>query len=195
MAFLLAAILGFAFGAADQYLGSMSWLGPWAATAAQMSAPWLVVPFLIGITQQRARRAAVLGLVITASALLGYFAMTYSPMEIHPWSFDRFLTGMVAVTTRGWYNPLYILGGLVTGPLFGLLGQRWRIRRSLLSAVIVAGALCLEPLARWAAGQLMRPAPVWTAEVALGAVVAALFAYASRRRTRAPVPPQALPGN
>ena len=38
VAFLIAAILGLAFGAADQYLGSMSWLGPWASTAAQMSA-------------------------------------------------------------------------------------------------------------------------------------------------------------
>lgn len=176
MAFLLAAILGLAFGAADQYLGSMSWLGPWAATAAQMSAPWLVLPFLIGITQHRARRAAALGLVATASALIGYFTMTLSPMEIPMWTFDRFTAGMVAVTTTG-YNPLYILGGLVTGPLFGLLGQRWRVRRWRISAAIVAGALCLEPLARWAAGQLMPPAPVWTAEVASGAVVAALFAH------------------
>ncbi len=197
MAFLLAAILGFAFGAADQYLGSMSWLGLWASTAAQMSAPWLVLPFLVGVTQQRARRAAVLGLVVTASALLGYFAMTYSPMEIHPWTFDRFTAGMVAVTTRGWYNPLYILGGLVTGPLFGLLGQRWRVRRSWVSAALVAGALCLEPLARWAAGRLMPPAPVWTAEVASGAVVAALFAYTlmAWRHARAPVSLQAPSGN
>ena len=188
MAFLLAAILGFAFGAADQYLGSMSWLGAWASTAAQMSAPWLILPFAVGITQQRARRAAALGLVVTVSALLGYFAMTYSPMEIHPWTLGRFTSGMVAVTTRGWYNPLYILGGLVTGPLFGFLGQRWRVRRSLISAAIVAGALCLEPLVRLAAGQLMPPAPVWTAEVASGAVVAALFALTlmTWRRTRAP---------
>jgi Family of unknown function (DUF6518) len=175
--YLVAVVLGVSFGAADQYLGGMSWLGLWASTAAQMSAPWLVLPFVIGSTQERPRRAAVLGLVVTASALLGYYAMTYSPMEIHPWSFNRFIAGMVAVTTRGWYNPLYILGGLVTGPLFGLLGQRWRVRRSWVSATAVAGALCLEPLVRWAAGQLMPPAPVWTAEVVSGAVVASLFAY------------------
>jgi hypothetical protein len=181
VAFLLAAILGLAFGAADQYLGSMSWLGPWAATSAQMSAPWLVLPFVIGVTQERARRAAVLGLVVTVSALLGYFAMTYSPMEIHPWTFERFTAGMVAVTTRGWYNPLYILGGLVTGPLFGVLGQRWRVGRSWVSAAMVAGALCLEPVARVVAGHLYPPAPVWMAEVASGAVVAALFAYTSTR--------------
>ena len=113
--------------------------------------------------------------------------MTYSPMEIHPWTFDRFTAGMVAVTTRGWFNPAAILGGLVMGPLFGLLGQRWRVRRSLLSAAVVAGALCLEPLARRAAGKLMPPAPVWTVEVTAGAGVAALFVYAlldARRASR-----------
>jgi hypothetical protein len=83
---------------------------------------------------------------------------------------------MVAVTTSG-YNPFYILSGLVTGPIFGLLGQRWRVRRSWFSAAIVAGAFCLEPLARWVTGQLMPPPAVWTVEVAFGAVVAALFAY------------------
>jgi uncharacterized protein DUF6518 len=177
MTFLLAAVLGLAFGAADQQLGTLTAeFGPWTSTAAQVSAPWLVLPFLVGMTRQRARRAAVLGLVVTASALLGYFATTYSPIEIHPWSFDRFTSGMVAVTTTG-YNPFYILSGLVTGPLFGLLGQRWRVRRSWVSAAIVAGALCLEPLARWTIGRLMEPAVVWTAEIASGAVVAALFAY------------------
>jgi hypothetical protein len=193
--YLVAVIVGLAFGAADQYLGSMSWLGPWASTAAQVSAPWLVLPFLAGLTQRRARRAAVLGLVVTASALLGYFAMTYSPMEIHPWSVDRFTAGMVAVTTRGWYNPVYILGGLVTGPLFGFLGQRWRVRRWWVSAAIVAGTLCLEPLARWASGQLIGPTPVWTTEVALGVLVATVFAFRflSSRRRRATVPSNGPP--
>jgi hypothetical protein len=94
----------------------------------------------------------------------------------------------VAVTTRGWYNPLYILGGLVTGPLFGLSGQRWRIHRSWINAAIVAGALCLEPSARWATGHLMSPPQVWPAEIALGGGFAALFAYAlmAQRRLESP---------
>jgi hypothetical protein len=184
MAYFLVALFGLAFGAAVQQLGaSTSEVGPWASTAAQMSAPWLVLPFLVGTSQQDARRAAVLGLVVTASALVGYFAMTYSPLEIHPWTLDRFTSGLVAVTTSG-YNPLYILGGLVTGPLFGLLGQRWRLRRAWISAAMVAGALCLEPLARSASGQLMPPAPVWVAEVVFGIVVAALFAYALMAQRR-----------
>ena len=184
MAYLVAVVVGLAFGAADQQLGTLTAeLGPWTSTAAQVSAPWLILPFLFGTSQQHARRAAVVGLVVTASALVGYFAMIYSPVEIHPWSLDRFTSGFVAVTTSG-YNPMYILGGLVTGPLFGVLGQRWRVRRSWVSATVVAGALCLEPLARWASGQLMAPGVVWTVEVAAGVIVAALFAYALTRLRR-----------
>ena len=61
MAYLVAVILGLAFGAGDQYLGTLSWVGPWTATAAQVSAPWLILPFVAGLTQERTRRAGVLG--------------------------------------------------------------------------------------------------------------------------------------
>src|SRR5207245_3461175 len=124
-----------------------------------------------------------------ASALIGYFAMTYSPMEIPVWSIDRFTSGVAAIVTSG-NNPAYVLGGLVMGPLFGLLGHSWRVRRSWVSATVVGGALCLEPLARWATGQLWPPATVWRGEVALGALVASMFAlmHLTRRRSGAPIP-------
>lgn len=175
MGTLLVAILGLAFGAGDQYLGSRSIsLGPWSATVAQISAPWLILPFLVGMRQVQPRRAAALGLLVTVSALIGYFAMTYSPIEIHPWTLERFRAGIIAVTTTG-YNPAYILVGIVTGPLFGVLGQQWRARRYWVGAVLVAGALCLEPLARSASGTLGPPAQVWVGEVAVGLAVTALF--------------------
>ena len=158
MTIIITALCGFAFGAADQYLGSRSALGPWASSASLMSAPWLLVAFVAGLTQDRPRRAMVLGLLATVAALVGYFAMTYSPLEIHPWSVERFTTGVVAIASTG-YNPAYILTGLMTGPLFGLLGQRWRVHRSWVSAAIVAGVLCLEPVVR-----LRRAAALRTAE-------------------------------
>src|SRR5205823_4526706 len=126
------------------YLGSRSALGGWAAAVSGLSAPWLVLPFLAGMTQERARRAMILGLVVTLSALAGYFAMTYSPVENVP--IAGFLPGVVAMTTSG-YNPLWILGGILTGPLYGLLGQRWRVGRSWVSAVLVTVVLTMEPLA------------------------------------------------
>jgi len=168
---LLTLLLATAFGAADQYLGSLS-AHPWGADVSGLSAPWLVLPFLAGMTQERARRAMILGLAVTLSALAGYFAMTYSPVENVPIS--GFLPGVVAMTTSG-YNPLWILGGILTGPLYGLLGQRWRVRHSWVSAVLVTVVLTMEPLARRTAGMLPPEPLVWRTEVAVGMLAAISF--------------------
>ena len=158
MPFVVAILAGLAYGAADQYLGSlgpMVLLGGWTPTAAQLSAPWLVLPFVLGWTQSRAGRAMALGLMTTQAALLGYFAMTLSPLEgVSP---SAVPAGAVALLPG---NAVYILGGLVTGPVYGLLGQRWRVRRWWVSAAAVAGALSLEPWARIAVGRLVRRAPI-----------------------------------
>lgn len=185
MSFALAALLGLLFGTADQYLGSMSWLGSWTSAAAQVSAPWLVLPFLVGTTEGHRRRAALLGLVAIAAALIGYFAMTYSPMEVHPWSVGRFLQGFVAIATTG-YNPAYIAAGATLGPVLGALGQRWRVERSWIGPALVAGALWLEPLVRIAIGELpYLGRDVWIVEATIGAVASALVLVAFRRRVSA----------
>src|ERR687886_2002634 len=76
----LALVLAALFGAGDQYLGSFS-MHPWMSDVSLLSAPWLVLAFLGGWTQRDARRAAVLGLGCTLSALIGYGVMTLSPVE------------------------------------------------------------------------------------------------------------------
>ena len=87
---------------------------------------------------------------------------------------------------RTGYNPLWIASGLVTGPLFGLLGERWRVDRSWLSAAILTSALCLEPLARLLVGMLPPPPFVWAAEIAVGVVTAVgfLLLIVTARRAR-----------
>ena len=72
----------------------------------------------------------------------------------------------------------------MTGPLFGLLGQRWHTRRSWAAAALVAGSLCLEPPARWVAGQLYPPAFVWAIEVATGVALAVFFVVYGATRDR-----------
>jgi hypothetical protein len=177
MPFLLAALCAFAFGALDQYLGSLISLGPWTASVSGLSAPWLVLPFVAGWTQTRPRRAMLIGLVATSAALLGYFAMTVSPFEAVPVS--RFGSAFVAMAEA---NRLWIAGGLVTAPLYGLLGQRWRVERSWAAAALVAGCVCLEPSARWAAGRLPQSSAVWLAEVAAGLCLAGYFLVVWHRR-------------
>src|SRR6185437_13712871 len=118
----VALVLALAFGAGDQYLGSMSW-HPWAADVSLLSAPWLVVAFLAGWTQRDPRRGALLGLACTFVALLGYGLMTLSPVEN---------AHLGVQTVRGFVESerRVLVGGLVTGPLFGWFGQRWRARRA-----------------------------------------------------------------
>ena len=84
MVVVLALVLSAVFGAGDQYLGSLQgsghiWAAGWATDVSLLSAPWLVLPFIVGTTQRDPRRAALLGLACTYAALLGYLLMTLSP--------------------------------------------------------------------------------------------------------------------
>jgi hypothetical protein len=188
----LAAVAGAVlFGAGIQYLGSLtagSVLGTWTWTVSGMSAPWLVLPFVAGMTQERRRRAMALGVVVTLAALVGYFAMAHSPFEGAPVDefFDRFMTQV-----RTGYNLLWIVAGLASGSLYGFLGYRWRVARWSVSAIAVAAAVCLEPLARRAVGMLSGRALTWAGEMSVGIVMGLGFAYAiiASRRNRHVSPP------
>ncbi len=169
---------GLVFGAGDQYLGTthaVNVMGWWSISVSQLSAPWLILPFLVGATQGRPRRAAMAGSVITLSALAGYFAMTLSPMEGVHFSLVS-LRGLLGT------NQLNEIGGLVFGPLFGWLGYRWHARRSWLAAALVTGALCLEPIAVTAAGRNVGSSGfVWAFEIVVGVAVGTWFLVTIRR--------------
>jgi hypothetical protein len=182
VAFIVAILIGLVYGGADQYLGSLTVLvhvGRWPSTVSQMSALWLILPFLLGCSQTRPRRAALLGLIVTQAALAGYFAMTVSPLEGVPLA--RVPTSAAALVAS---NAAYVLGGLATGPLYGLLGQRWRVSRWWVSGVMVAATLCLEPSVRAAVGHLLPPSSVWRAELVAGVVVGVTLALSARGHRR-----------
>jgi len=181
MAFVLAIVVGFVFGAIDQYLGTVhvtSRLGWWTITVSGMSAPWLILPFLAGMTQERAKRAVALGVIVVLSALAGYFAMSNSVFESVPVSHFWPRTVRMATTDA---NVLWIVGGLITGPVYAYFGHRWRMARSWVGAALVTLALCFEPLARWIAGTdvvgggLSGSRAVWGSEIAIGVATAAAF--------------------
>ena len=162
----LALVLAAVFGAGDQYLGSLTgsghvWAAGWSSELSLLSAPWLVLPFVAGATQRDPRRAALLGLACTYAALLGYAVMTLSPIE-HAHLTLAALRGF-AISERE-----VLVGGIVTGPLFGWLGQQWRTRRAITGALVTAAALCLEPLARRVSINPIQDRAVWLAEVVAG---------------------------
>jgi hypothetical protein len=147
-----------------------------------LSAPWLVLPFVFGCTQRRARRAVLIGCVATAAALVGYFIMTLTPVEgVH-------LNGSIGPILALLHSELKVIfGGAVSGPLYGYLGYRWQTTRAWLSATLVAGAICLEPLAAAAVGRLPQFQVVWISELTLGLASASYFVltgwhYRHRRR-------------
>jgi hypothetical protein len=181
MAIVVVALVGLAFGAGDQYLGTLTAanaLGWWSVSVSGLSAPWLVLPFLAGSRQRLPRRAALAGEVIVWSALAGYFAMTLSPLEgVH-----FHLSALASIVRSDWHTEV---GGTALGPVFGWLGYRWTSQRSRLAAVLVAGALCLEPVAVLAVGHGADSShAVWTAEVLAGVGAGAFFIVSARRQRR-----------
>jgi hypothetical protein len=179
--------LAAAFGAADQYLGTSHLPGgyhPVATVISGLSAPWLLLAFCFGCTQLRPRPAVLIGLAATMAALAGYFAMMWSPAEGVHMSLAAMAHLVVSSQARN------VLGGLITGPVYGWLGQSWRVRKSLLSALLAAIPLTLEPAALLITGQAWGPPVAYTAEAIAGILVVAYF-ITRISRSRPPLLPAA----
>jgi hypothetical protein len=155
---LVALALAAALGAADEYFAG-------SAHARSLSAPWLVLAFVAGWTQRGPRRAAILSLACTYIALCGYGVMLLRPGGTHHLALGEAL----AYIGHEWA----VFGAsLVTAPLFGWFGWRWRTERAIAGALVTAAALCLEPMARRMAMRPIRFADVALAEIAAGLALA-----------------------
>jgi len=152
---LVALTAAFLFGAFDQWIGGRYNLF-WKQVSIGLSALWLVVPFIAGFLMLNQRKAVVMGLCTTCLSLLAFVLMIVSPMEgthIGPapphlhgtWSQLSFgLLGHTLSSQGQWFAF-----AVVAGPVFGLLGYRWRTFQYWAYALPVALALVLEPPARW----------------------------------------------
>jgi hypothetical protein len=128
------------FGAIDQYLGAQ--YSPFLIEVSGLSAPWLLVPFLAGASQPAARQALLLGWATTLLAVAAYSFMAASPMEgVH-------LTPQMYLECLSRQWP-WLAGGLITGPVYGWLGHRFRAHRSWTVGLLAALPVLLEPIGRW----------------------------------------------
>jgi hypothetical protein len=153
-----------AFGAGDQYLGSWA-AHSWATETSLLSAPWLLLPLLVGYSQRSARRAVALACVGTSAALIGYLAMTLSPIE----QAKVTLVGVIGLLGG---QLRWFIGGAITSPLLGWLGYRWRAGISRWVPLLAAAVVCLEPLVRSAVGQQIRSSTVRWGEILAGMALA-----------------------
>jgi hypothetical protein len=169
---LIGLAAAFAFGAADQYLqvvipsGSHLSASLFAVQISGMSAPWLLVAFLAGAWQGSQRRAALVGLGATWLAILAWTLMIISPMEgshlgAPPpgWhgSYNQLTVHMFAASLAT--QLMWFAGGLISGPLYGWLGYRWRTRRSAAACLVAALPVLLEPAALWLTSHLNMSIP------------------------------------
>lgn len=169
---LILVLLATVFGAADQYLGSWPGHG-WAVDTSLLAAPWLVLPFAVGCGQRTARRAITLAVGCTFAALLGYLAMTLSPVEQAKVS----LGGVLGLLR--WQLRWFVLGA-ISAPLLGWLGHRWRIGEAAWAPIVPAAALVLEPFARTVIGPPIRSSQVRWLEIATGVVLAVVMVSTAR---------------
>src|SRR5438477_9519288 len=152
-----------------------------------MSAHWVLVPFVAGARVRSLWRGALLGVAVTLLALVGFYVAESAILNLgpHPWWVD------LRLTVR--WN-IYDSWGIITGLLYGALGALWTVRRPAIAVTAVGLAFIAEPLISfvlsrgdiWDA-ELLRYTWLWGAEVIAGAAAVgyALTHLQARTRTTA----------
>jgi hypothetical protein len=212
-------LAGFLYGFGTAHLpASTSGTRMWAAN---LSAPYLLLPFLAGAWAFRRPAAAPgAGALASASAIAGFYNLlgvgdvTNASVDAAPTVTAR----QLVLEAYGRWFSTFLLGdpggtpwltiALVSGALLGLVGFAWRSTRRWWLAAPVGAAFLLEPVASLVVlplvnrirfgvaspGYSLEPAnlALWTAEVLVGALLVALAA----RLRRSPVlrsRPESLP--
>lgn len=133
-----------------------------------LSAPWLLLPFLAGLAcRGRAAAGAVVGLAATLMALAGFYVANAFVFELGP---HPFTTDIQLAVSSG---RMYFIAGLFSGPIFGALGGWWHQHRSTALALLVTSTLIFEPAAQVTYGHVQPGSfdlypGLWETEVVIG---------------------------
>jgi len=144
-----------------------------------LSAPWIVIPFLAGMRSTSVWRATLVGVATTLASLLGFYVAEAAILDLgpHPWYIDLKLTA-------GAVN-IYEKCGVFSGALYGALGGLWAMRRTVWAAAAIGLAFVVEPAITlvtsraglWGGGGLLDYAWMWVGEIVVGG---AAIAYVIR---------------
>lgn len=191
-------IVGYAYGWAISSIPAPK--DPELFWVANLSAPFLALPFLAAAWASARRRlsrwhAALLGGASGATMIAGFYRLHRVGREHHA---DSGRADGIVGDYKRWFST-FLIGrpggipwlsiGIVTGVVAGLLAWSWSVRKVKASAMLAAGALLIEPVARFALGPRDLPMfhgfprtppnlAIWACEAAVG--IAALFVI--RRR-------------
>lgn len=144
-----------------------------------VSAPWLLLPYLAGTTVRGRLRGALMGATACLAALAGFYVAEAFVLDLGDHSpFTDLMLTLVA-------GRMYFLAGAIFGPPFGALGGSAGRYRQELTALVAGSLLVGEPLAvfAWIAYQGISPSEtgmvaayprLWVSEMVVGvlAVVA-----------------------
>jgi hypothetical protein len=152
-------------------------------TIGNISAPWLLLPFVAGALLSRGRSStgAFVGVLATFTALAGFYVTNAFVLDLGPHP----LPDDVRLAVEG--GQRYFALALLSGPAFGALGGWWQQHRSMALAVMVTSLLIFEPLV-WVSYARTSPArfdnhpAVWAAEVVVGLVACVFVAVGLRSR-------------
>lgn len=153
-----------------------------------ISAPWLLVPFLsaAALAPRRLAPGALAGVVSTVAALASYTVVR--TLRGLPTSHPHGSALLISSLENRWF-----VLGIVGGAALGAAGARLAVHRQwAVVAVVVASALAMEPAARVLyavargepAGTLVPSPVIWTGEVLSGCAAALAAGLTALRRRK-----------
>jgi hypothetical protein len=188
LALVAGALTGLAFGRGMSIIPSPDAVGVfWVGN---LCAPWLVIAFLAGRHQQTWVRAAVAGMIAETGCVVGFYAhfLFLGPLA-HGLPRDTPFLDYAPAALTSWLHfiAFWLLMALISGTLYGVLGQWWRRSAPIAGALALGLPFVAEP-GLWTIreGNLHTPWAVWGAEILLGLSITFLLI---RGRTPGPATP------
>jgi uncharacterized membrane protein len=123
-----------------------------------LSAPWLLLPFLASLRCRSLVRGALVGITASVIALVVFYAVQTFMLQGHlgGGGFPRELVTEIGA------NRIYLLAGVATGPLFGAVGawfgRTYRVWTWAAVGGLLVGEICVVALVQ---GHQLLPAPLY----------------------------------